>query len=149
MVKFYVTGTRRGLGYELWNYFEHNLLWDNVYSLAECDVFINCKHDGFKQVDHLFDAAKLKKRIINIGSNASNGIKPKLGKYAIEKAALEKANEQLFQAGINTTIIKFGFIDTERVSDRNVPKIDIEYARQIIMWIFEQPYRIKEITICP
>ena len=42
--KFYITGTRRGLGEALKNKL------NCVDTLEECDVFINCKHDGFKQV---------------------------------------------------------------------------------------------------
>ena len=69
MDNFYITGTRRGLGQALADYLEC------VNSLEECDIFINCKHDGFSQVELLYEAAKLNKRIINIGSNSPDGIK--------------------------------------------------------------------------
>ena len=59
---FFITGTRRGLGKALY------ALYDTVDSLENCDVFINCKHDN--QVELLYKAAELNKRIINIGSNA-------------------------------------------------------------------------------
>lgn len=39
-MKFYITGTRRGLGKALVN------KYGNVNTLDECDVFINCKHNG-------------------------------------------------------------------------------------------------------
>ena len=40
-MKFYITGTRRGLGKAL------SEKYDIVDNLNEADVFINCKHDGF------------------------------------------------------------------------------------------------------
>ena len=58
--KFYITGTRRGLGKALKDKFNY------VDTLEECDVFINCKHDGFKQVELLYTASKLNLKIINI-----------------------------------------------------------------------------------
>ena len=56
IVKYYITGTRRGLGEALQD------LYGNCESLEDCDVFINCKHDGFEQVQLLYKAAELGKR---------------------------------------------------------------------------------------
>jgi len=142
-MKFYITGTRRGLGKEL------SKILPTVDSLQECDVFINCKHDGFSQVELLYQAAELKKKIINIGSNSSDGIKKRIHKYAIEKAALDKANEQLFYNGVDTTILRFGYFDTERVTLITDPKMDLDYIVEIVLWVLNQPYRVKEITITP
>jgi len=86
-MKFYITGTRRGLGKAL------SEKYDVVDNLNEADVFINCKHDGFTQVQMLYEAAKLNKKIINIGSAGSDwtkGHKPAY-KYGIEKKALRDA----------------------------------------------------------
>ena len=47
MQKYYITGVRRGLGKALVD------LYGNCESLEDCDVFINCKHDGFSQVELL------------------------------------------------------------------------------------------------
>jgi len=142
-IKFYVTGTKRGLGKELTNQF------NCVDSLLECDVFINCKHDGFEQVELLYDAAKLGKQIINIGSNSPDQSKHQPHKYQIEKFALDKANEQLFYQGINTTVVRFGYFDSPRVSHIKAPKMSINYCVDIIKWIIEQPHRIKDITCVP
>jgi len=139
MDKFYITGTRRGLGEALKDYL------GCVDSLEECDIFINCKHDGFTQVEMLYKAVKLNKKIINIGSHASDVLK---NKYGVEKKALRDANAQLFRDGYDTTCINFGFIDTPRVSDRDVEKMSVDYACKIIFWVLEQPHRVKEITIC-
>ena len=141
--QFYITGARRGLGkYLAWKY-------GNVNSLEHCDVFINCKHEGYEQVELLYKAAELNKRIINIGSNSSDGIKSKVHQYAVEKAALEKANEQLFYQGVQTTIVKFGYFDSPRVSHIDADKMSIEYCADVIEWVLSQPHRVKEITVCP
>lgn len=143
-MKFYITGTRRGLGKAL---VEKYGICD---SLEDCDVFINCKHDGFQQVKMLYEAAeKGVSRIINIGSNSSDGNKNFIHPYAIEKAALDKANEQLFYNGIHTTIIKFGYIDTERVKQVKDLKMNVNYCTDVISWVLNQPHRIKDLTITP
>jgi len=138
---FFITGTRRGLGKALY------ALYDTVDNLEDCDVFINCKHDN--QVELLYKAAELNKRIINIGSNAPDETKHQPHKYAVEKFALDKANEQLFYQGVNTTILRFGYFDSPRVEHINKPKMSIEYCISIIDWVLEQPHRVKDITVVP
>lgn len=142
-MKFFITGTRRGLGKVIQEYY------GNCNSLEECDIFINCKHDGFRQVEMLYKAAELKKRIINISSNSGDGIKNFIHPYAIQKIALDKANEQLFYNGVNTTSIRFGYFDSERVAHINKPKMDLDYCFSVIDWVIKQPHRIKELTIVP
>tara|TARA_B100000085_G_scaffold99401_1_gene90450 strand:+ start:229 stop:660 length:432 start_codon:yes stop_codon:yes gene_type:complete len=143
MKKVYITGTRRGLGAALLDYY------GNCNSLEECEVFINCKHDGFKQVKLLYEAAELGKRIINIGSNSPDQSKSRPHIYQIEKFALDKANEQLFYQGINTTIVRFGYFDSPRVQDIDAKKMSIDYCCSVINWVLNQPHRIKDITVCP
>lgn len=143
MKKMYITGARRGLGSALADYY------GNCGSLEDCDVFINCKHDGFKQVELLYEAAELGKRIINIGSNSPDQSKKKPHIYQIEKFALDKANEQLFYQGINTTIIRFGYFDSQRVQDIDAEKMDIDYCCSVVNWVLNQPHRVKDITVCP
>mgnify|MGYP000848363256 CR=1 FL=1 len=145
MDNFYITGTRRGLGEALKEYYFQRI----ANTLEECDIFINCKHDGFSQVELLYEAAKLNKKIINIGSNSPDGIKTKPHIYAVEKSALDKANEQLFYQGVDTCIVRFGYIDTPRVEHVDDKKMSVDYACNVIFWILEQPHRVKEITICP
>jgi len=143
MYKFYITGTRRGLGKLL------SEKYNTVDSLQDCDVFINCKHDGFEQVNLLYKAAELNKRIINIGSNSPDETKRQPHIYAVEKSALDKANHQLYYQGVNTTIVRFGYFDSPRVAHIDKKKMSIEYCVSIIDWIIKQPHRVKEITICP
>ena len=142
-MKFYITGTKRGLGKALIE------KYDTVDTLNDCDVFINCKHNGFEQVELLYKAAELQKRIINIGSNAPDETKKQAHIYAVEKTALDKANHQLYYQGINTTIVRFGYFDSPRVEHIRERKMTIEYCVYIIDWVLQQPHRIKEITVCP
>lgn len=142
-MKFYITGIRRGLGKALKNKL------GCVDTLEECDVFINCKHDGFKQVELLYDAAALDLKIINIGSNSPDQNKSKPHVYQIEKGALDKANDQLFYQGIDTTIIRFGYFDSPRVEHVKDKKMSIEYCVSIIEWVLKQEHRVKELTVCP
>ena len=65
-MKFYITGTRRGLGKALAE------KYGNCENLEDCDVFVNCKHDCFSQVELLYDAAALGKKIINISKYLNN-----------------------------------------------------------------------------
>ena len=142
-MKFFITGTRRGLGAALLDYY------GNCNSLEECEVFINCKHDGFKQVELLYKAAELDKRIINIGSNSPDQSKSRPHIYQIEKSALDKANEQLFYQGTDTTVVRFGYLDSPRVQDIDAKKMSIDYCCSVINWVLDQPHRIKDITVCP
>ena len=140
---FYITGTRRGLGQAL------STFYDTVDTLEECDVFINCKHDGFQQVELLYKAADLNKRIINIGSNSPDQRGNRIRTYPTEKAALDYANDQLFYLGVNTTIVRFGRFDTARVAHIDAPKMPVSYCVGVIDWILNQPHRVKDMTVTP
>jgi|TARA_R110000796_G_scaffold77588_1_gene173478 hypothetical protein len=142
-MNFYITGTRRGLGEAL------ACKYGNIDSLEHCDVFINCKHDEYKQVELLYQASELGKRIINIGSNSPDTTKRKPHPYQIQKAALDIANNQLFYQGVNTTIVRFGYFDSPRVANVEDKKMSIEYCVEVIDWILQQPHRVKDITVVP
>ena len=142
-MKFFITGTRRGLGEALAKTLQ------TVETLDECDIFINCKHNGFEQVELLYKAAELGKRIVNIGSNSPDQDKHQPWPYAVEKAALDKANEQLYYQGVETTVIRFGYFDSPRVAHINAEKMSIEYCCEVVRWVIQQPHRVKDITICP
>ena len=143
MSNFYITGTRRGLGQAL------STFYDTVDTLEECDVFINCKHDGFQQVELLYKAADLNKRIINIGSNSPDQRGNRIRTYPTEKAALDYANDQLFYLGVNTTIVRFCRFDTARVAHIDAPKMPVSYCVGVIDWILNQPHRVKDMTVTP
>lgn len=143
-MKFYITGTRRGLGYELAQFLP------TVDNMEDCDIFINCKHNKFDQVDLLFKAASLNKRVISLGSRAVDyhGGREKTFEYAIHKKALRDANEQLYNMGHNVTCLNFGYFDTERVADKpDVPKMPLDYVVDVVLWVIKQPHRVKELTV--
>jgi len=144
-MKFYITGTRRGLGKAL------EEKYGNCNSLKECDIFVNCKHDAFLQTELLYQAAEQNKRIINIGSVASDWTKGKnkTFKYALYKKTLRDANDQLFYEGVQTSIINFGYIDTESQLHITQNKMSVEYAVEIVDWVLNQKHRVKEISIIP
>ena len=142
-MEVFITGARRGLGLALQEIYGNS-------SLEECDLFINCKHDGFSQVDLLYKAAELGiDRIINIGSNSPDKTKYQPHIYQVQKAALDLANNQLFYQGVNTTIVRFGYFDSPRVAHVTENKMSIEYCCNVIKWVIEQPHRVKDITLCP
>ena len=140
---FYITGIRRGLGQALYK------KYGSVEKLEDCDIFINCKHNGFDQVHLLYKAAEMKKRIINIGSNSPDQNKHKPHPYQVEKSALDKANEQLFYQGADTSIIRFGYFDSPRVASVKADKMSIDYCVSVVDWVLKQKHRIKDITTCP
>jgi len=140
---YYITGTRRGLGLAL------KEKYGCVDTLEDCNIFINCKHDGYSQVDLLYKAVGMHKRVINIGSNSPDQDKHRPHPYQIEKTALDKANEQLYYQGASTTIIRFGYFDSPRVAKVKEPKMSISYCVEVIDWVIKQQHRVKDITVTP
>ena len=138
MYKFYITGTRRGLGQALKEKF------GCVDTIEECDVFINNKHET--QMAMLNHAAPLDKKIINIGSHAS--YYPKRNDYAREKFLLKNRHDVLFDEGVDTCIINFGYFDTPRVAHITDDKMSVPYCVGVIEWILKQPYSVRELTVC-
>lgn len=143
MTQYYITGTRRGLGEALVN------KYGNCESLEDCDVFINNKCDRFDQVFMLYHAAELNKRIINISSNTSDSKKPDNRMYAVYKGALDDLNDRLYYEGKRTTSLRFGYFDTPRVAHVDKEKMPVQYCLDVIEWVLNQPYIVKELTIAP
>ena len=88
-MRYYITGTRRGLGAFITNLPELNTGANRIVdNLDDCDIFINCKHDGFSQVDLLYEVESKGKKVISIGSaDPSDWIHghKDVYKYGIEK----------------------------------------------------------------
>jgi short-subunit dehydrogenase len=126
-----ITGHTRGLGAAL---FERFSVSDMVVGLSrsngfdirkidkiieridECDVFINNAYDRYSQVDLLYAVYDMwkdkEKKIINIGSLASMGIRDYLQPYAIHKKALHEAHTQIAyqQNKCKSYIFNIGYI---------------------------------------
>lgn len=150
-MRYYITGTRRGLGAFITNLPELNTGANRIVdNLDDCDIFINCKHDGFSQVDLLYEAERKGKRVISIGSASSDWIHghKDVHKYSIEKAALRNANDQLYYVGSDVTCINFGYFDSERSADVDYPKMSLQQCWDTIKWVIDNPNRVKEITVC-
>ena len=170
-MKIAITGHTSGLGKYLYDNFEDTIGFsrsngydiknykDIVKELDEVDVFINNAHSGFYQVELLyclFDKWKYipNKSIINISSNASDGIMYFEQKYAIEKSALDSACDQL--AYNQTSLCKIycvkpGYIDTERVKGVIAPKIKVEDIFSLLNSIIfsKNSYYPYKITVLP
>ena len=165
-MKVGVTGHTSGIGKAIYSRYHSNAFgfsrfngydigkdkWKIIQDSKHCDVFINNAQDGFAQTELLYALSKnFKGKIINIGSTAkdwTNGFK-KNYKYSVEKVTLNTANDQLFWAGVDTCVINPGHVDTPMIRKFDTKKINPEYVVDVIEWIILQPYRVKEISVCP
>lgn len=174
MDKIYITGTRGGLGSAIKNNFITNYPYSDIvdlnrpeYDLSrqdgnldrlvkdDFDIFVNCSHYGFSQVEllyRLFDQNKDRKcHIINIGSVSSDGDRKAINQYAIEKAALEKACQQLSLVSdkCKVSLVKPGRMETKMVEHIEAPKMDPKNVAESVLWIASQPehINIKSLTI--
>lgn len=126
-------------------------------SLDRCDLFINNAHDGIAQVRLLYEMhkrwANLPKMIICIGSNSPDGIKPHPHIYAVEKAALDKACEQLSNLPGRCRVInlRLGYVDTPRVAHIEANKMSADYVAEVVEWLIAQPGNVlvREMTLLP
>lgn len=127
---------------------------DILESLIDCDVFINNAYYEWAQTELLYSVydmwKELPKTIINISSNSSDGIKNFRHSYAIHKASLDKATEQLQNTKPICRImnIKPGYVDTPRVKHiTGVKKLSPDYVAEVVGWMFEQSCLVKSLTI--
>lgn len=166
-----ITGHTSGLGKELFNYFldsdpigfsrsngyDINDPANIIQHLYESSIFINNAYDGFAQVDMLYSIYDIwkndsSKTIISISSNSSDGIKTKEHPYAIHKAALDKASQQLaYNKNTKCKIIniKPGWIDIDRVNHITEPKIEPIELCKLISFMISTTYNPIEMTILP
>lgn len=144
------------IGFSRSNGYDINQPQPIVEAAKNFDVFINNAYSGFAQVGMLYNIYESWKNqdklIVNISSNSSDGIKNKIHPYAIHKAALDKASEQLSNLGNRCRVvnIKPGWIDTPRVSTINEKKIDtIQLSDFIINNIIYGKLNLTTVTILP
>lgn len=172
-MKIAITGHTSGLGEALRRRWPESIVFSksNGYDIEDpscrnqiineassCEVFINCAHSGMGQVQLLYEIAaswsKTDRLIINISSNSSDGIKPFPHIYAVEKAALDKASQQLSLLPDSCRIVnvKPGYIDVPRVSHiTSDPKIPLDQMVDLISDLISQPLtsNIHTVTILP
>ena len=175
MKKIAITGHSRGIGKHLFDKFNPNtvgfslsngfdiLLPEHRAQIIElskdCDVFINNAHASYAQTDmliELFDVWKDdKKLIINIGSDATNGIKVDVHRYTFEKAALDKASKQLSlsKSKCRVTNLRLGWVGNERIMKTFNPQsvITLDDVYDIISFIINSSskFRACELSISP
>ena len=160
MIKIAITGHTSGLGKALFEHYSNSIGLSRstgfditqpqniIENVGDCDVFINNAYDGIHQVTLLYELIDygFSGKIINISSNSGDGIKSKAHVYAIDKNALDKANEQLYYMGHDVTSVRPGWIDTPRVAFIEEEKLNPDKVINIIDFIINCKHRVKEIT---
>ena len=162
-MKFAVTGHTHGIGLELYNRLQPNVVGfsrSNGYdittpagrasiiaSIADCDVFINNAPAGYGQtvlaIDLFHAWKKTNKTIINVGSRiAVLGALPEhrqdLLYYQAHKLALKEISTRLASPTCRVLYRSFGYVGTERILARypNLPTseyITVAQAADIIL----------------
>ncbi len=152
-----VKGFSRKNGYDLSQSAIQEKFVDEISQ--EIDVFINNAHAGWAQCELLYKVCERwkdkKKTIINIGSISSDGNKDYAHKYAVEKAALEKAVAQLNNVQnvlCKVVLIKPGWILNERTSRMTVkdPMLSLQHVVDLVDFILELPFdlHIPSVSLC-
>jgi len=173
MKRVAITGTKGGLGaalvavlgrdYEILSLNRPGYDLDNINTFNDLeykpqwDVFINCAaHNGYGQTEllyKLFEENQSRKcHIINVGSVSSDGDRPFVNEYAIQKTALEKASTQLslVDSNIKVSLVKPGRMATPMTDHRSeYPRMNPEYVAETIKWMIDQPINvnIKSLTV--
>jgi len=170
-MKIALTGHTGGLGLSMANYFAngHEVIGFSkstgnmdqlIPTIQQYDIFVNNACAGFMQADLLYAAyERLKDQpslIVNLSSISSDGIKSWPHQYAVHKAALDKAAEQLANIkGSKCKIINIrpGWIDVPRVASIMEPKIDPIHICEIIDFVLQAWVQgksvISSITVMP
>lgn len=173
MTKVMITGHTKGIGKAIYDRFYPNTVgfsrangYDIAYKSVQeyiiknsdgCDVFINNAYSAYAQIDLLYgmyDAWKnTDKLIINISSNSADGIKTFKHEYAIHKAALDKAAEQLsrLKDACRITNIRPGYVNTDMCAGVTDAKIEPEYIANLIsdMVNDRKDLYVNSITVLP
>jgi hypothetical protein len=128
-----------------------------INAAAGCNVFVNNAYSGIAQVDLLYELyaawRDTDRLIINISSNSGDGIKNKPHAYAVHKAALDKASQQLSYQNNSLKIcnLRFGWLDTPRVLQVTDAKISLADACDVINMVIQSTATgmFTELTVLP
>lgn len=142
-----ILGLSRSTGYDLT---EHR---DKIVeAAANSDIFVNNRHqyNDDTQLQLLFRLADewkgQDKTIINLGSRAGECYL--LGRpdpYSVYKHALDAACQQFFNRPDQrprVVNIRPGWVDTESVKGRPVPKLSPDDVAKVVMWVIDQPTHV-------
>lgn len=147
-------GFSRGTGFDISNPSDRARI---IQGSSLCDVFVNNAYDGIAQVDLLYELyaawRDTDRLIINISSNSGDGIKNKPHAYAVHKAALDKASQQLSyqKSPVRICNLRFGWLDTPRVSQVSEPKISLSNACDVVDMVIRATATgmFTELTVLP
>ena len=168
----FVTGHTSGLGKAIYDtcitydYHTEGLSRTNGFDLSKnienfiqrdyWDVFVNNAYYEWAQTDLLYKLFEKNKNrncmIINIGSVSADGNYDVVNRYAVHKAALDKAcmQLQLIDSECKIVQVKLGRMDTPLVAHKHARKMNtIDIAKMIINQIMLAPkdMLIKNYTI--
>lgn len=142
-----VVGLSRSTGYDLSERRD-----EVVKAAASCDIFVNNRHqyNDDTQLQLLFRVADAwngrDKTIINLGSRAGECyLLGRLDPYAVYKHALDAACQQLFNLPDQrprVVNIRPGWVDTDSVTGRQVPKLSPDDVANVVMWVVNQPSHV-------
>jgi hypothetical protein len=147
-------GFSRSNGYDITNPSDRAKIIDQC---SNCDVFINNAYSGTSQVDLLYELyaawCNTFRLIINISSNTGDGIKTWPHPYAAHKIALDKASQQLSyqKSQVRICNLRFGWLDTARVSYVTEPKISMTDACAVVDMVMRSTdtAMFTELTVLP
>ena len=148
-------GFSRSNGFDLTLLENRRKMYD---SIIEYDIFINNAYLRFQQVNLLYELwEKWKnqdKLIINIGSDAGDYNQDYARPYTVHKRALEDACIQLQHSSspCRVILLKPGYIDTPRVEEIALPKINPDELSLYIKELIEQRHKtfwISTVTVYP
>lgn len=142
-----IVGLSRSTGYDLT---KHR---DKIVKVAaKCDIFVNNRHqyNDDTQLQLLFTLADewkgQDKTIINLGSRAGECyILGRPDAYSVYKHALDAACQQFFNRPDQrprVVNIRPGWVDTESVKGRQVPKLSPRDVANVVMWVIDQPAHV-------
>lgn len=127
-----------------------------VLAAKKSNLFINCAHVDYRQVDLLYHVSHswrknpVGRTLLNIGSVSGDGIWNYLHPYAIQKAALDKAVAQV-QATypeMRVLILRMGLVDTRMAAGHAGPKLAVSSAVGAALWMLDQPPDVFVQSLC-
>jgi NADP-dependent 3-hydroxy acid dehydrogenase YdfG len=158
-MKAYVTGTTQGLGSSIdtvltrdfydvvgLNRPKHNMEDISTYVKDDFSVYVINAHYSFGQIDLLYALFEKNKHrechIFVIGSVSADGDRKEINRYAVEKAALEKAVSQLqlVESKCKITLIKPGRMQTQMTRHRSeYYRMDTTHVAKAVLFALRQP----------
>ncbi len=145
---FTVSGFSRSNGFDISSADQQSRL---ITSILDYDIFINCAYYKWAQTEILFNLFSqwqdLNKHIINISSNSGDGTKSFIHPYAVHKASLDKASQQLNNikgAKCKVTTIRPGWVNTPSVSHLETKEAQLKMSEltQTLVWLLDLPQHI-------